>query len=925
MNEIYNTAEIINDIWLERKTKMEELLKNLRNVVGAEYVLSESEELLVYECDGLPFHKHPPLAVVFPNSTEDVSEVVKVLNKYKVSFSPRGAGTGLSGGALAVNRGVVIELGRMKQILKIDVENRLAIVEVGLVNANLTRAVAKYGLHYAPDPSSQMSCTIGGNIAENAGGIHCLKYGVTTDHVISARVVLSDGNIVNLKLNDSGYDLLGVFVGSEGTFGMATEATLKLTFNPPSVKTILAEFSNIDKASHAVSAIISEGIIPAALEMIDGETIRAVEASIFAAGLSVDAEAALLIELDGLEAGLDDEAEKAEAICKKYGAGSLRRAKDEKERKKLWAARKSAIGALGRVTPDLMLQDAVVPRSRLPEVLAETYKAAARYNLKIANVFHAGDGNLHPIICFDSRLESNLESIREAGREIMQKCVSVGGTITGEHGVGLDKSEYLPLIFNDGDMDAMLRVRAAFDPTGLCNPGKIIPILKGCGEKRANVINNEYSKGTETESAIKNIVVSNKFNGKSDNKVVDVVDGDTHKNFASIVGVENIETYQAKTVQVLPSSIEETSECLRLAHKNGWLVTPSGSHTKHVGKQLNEREIIISTQRMNKIKSHEPADLVATVEAGCSFSTFNERLSGKGQWLPIDPSGYSTSSIGGIIAKGIGGPLSFGYGKTRSHVIGMRVVLADGQAIKAGGKVVKNVAGYDLCKLFTGSYGTLGLIVEATFKLKPLPEKDMTLAVLSNDLSALIKKGQKVIATPLLPVAVELLSSNAINDSFNQVGKYILFIRFMGREKTVNFQIGATSEIFKEEVFDIVESGIWKTVSELSSGENKKLIWRVNVLPSEIESVLKELSDSAIFQMGVGDGRLRVIEDFDKNEDEKCGKLKSLMQKTNGLVVEHASLEMEKLIGIHHEKGITALANRIKNQLDPANVFTSLR
>ncbi|MGH9799436.1 MAG: FAD-linked oxidase C-terminal domain-containing protein, partial [Blastocatellia bacterium] len=427
---------------------------------------------------------HTPLAVVFPKSTDEVSRVVKLLNEAKVSFAPRGAGTGLSGGALAVNRGVVIELGKMKRILKVDVENRTARVEVGLVNAQLSRAVAKYGLHYAPDPSSQAACTIGGNIAENAGGIHCLKYGVTTDHVLAARVVLSDGEVVDFNLNDEGYDLLGLFVGSEGTFGLATEATLKLTFNPPAVKTILAEFKNIDDASRAVSAIIAEGMIPAALEMIDGETIRAVEASIFAAGLSLDAESALLIELDGLEAGLDDEAAKAESICKQNGASSVRRAKDEYERKKLWAARKSAIGALGRVTPDLMLQDAVVPRSRLPEVLAETYKAAARHNLKIANVFHAGDGNLHPIICFDSRFEADVNGIREAGREIMQKCVAVGGTITGEHGVGLDKSEYMPLIFSDDDMEIMLRVRAAFDPTALCNPGKIIPILRGCGEKR---------------------------------------------------------------------------------------------------------------------------------------------------------------------------------------------------------------------------------------------------------------------------------------------------------------------------------------------------------------------------------------------------------------------------------------------------------
>src|SRR6185369_14520987 len=342
-----------------------------------------------------------------------------------------------------------------------------------------------YGLYYVPDPSSQPSCTIGGNIAENAGGIHCLKYGTTTDHVLGARVVLSDGSIVDLEANMPGLDLLGVFVGSEGTFGIATEATLRLLPIPPAIRTLLADFTNVDDASRAVSAIIAAGMLPAALEMMDNEIIWAVEASVFTAGLPVDAQSVLLVELDGIEAGLDDDAEKVEAILLAHGARSVRRAADENERKKLWAARKGAFGAVGRLSPDIMIQDAVVPRSRLPEVLAETYRISAQYKIKLANVFHAGDGNLHPLICFDLRRGDDLERVRQAGREIMETCVRAGGSITGEHGVGLDKSSYLPLIFSEDDMNVMLSVRAAFDPTGLCNPGKIIPIPGGCGEARA--------------------------------------------------------------------------------------------------------------------------------------------------------------------------------------------------------------------------------------------------------------------------------------------------------------------------------------------------------------------------------------------------------------------------------------------------------
>jgi glycolate oxidase subunit GlcD len=345
---------------------VDQLIENLGAIVGRENVLSKADELLVYECDGLPQHKHRPRAVVFPSSTEETSAIMRELARAKVPFTPRGAGTGLSGGALALNSGVVIEFARMRKILRIDAENRLAVVQPGVVNLHVSRAALPYGLYYVPDPSSQPSCTIGGNIAESAGGIHCLKYGTTTDHVIGCRVVLAGGEVVDLGGEPDGYDLLGTFVGSEGTFGLATEATLKLSQIPPAVRTLLAEFAEVDNASHAVSAIIAAGVMPAALEMMDREIIRAVEASVFAAGLPPDAGAALLIELDGIEAGLDDEARKVTSICMEYGARNCRLARDETERKKLWAARKGAFGAIGRISPDSMIQDAVVPRSRLP-------------------------------------------------------------------------------------------------------------------------------------------------------------------------------------------------------------------------------------------------------------------------------------------------------------------------------------------------------------------------------------------------------------------------------------------------------------------------------------------------------------------------------------------------------------------------------
>src|SRR5687768_17925257 len=342
---------------------------------------------------------------------------MRELARAKVPFTPRGAGTGLSGGALALNSGVVIEMARMRKILHIDVENRLAVVQPGVVNLHVSAAAAPFGLYYVPDPSSQPSCTIGGNIAESAGGIHCLKYGTTTDHVLGCRVVLAGGDVVDLGgagVEVPGYDLLGTFIGSEGTFGIATEATLRLVPIPPAVRTLLAEFVDVNNASHAVSAIIAAGVMPAALEMMDREIIRAVEASVFSAGLSLDVGAALLIELDGIESGIDEEAERVKTICIEYGARSCRSAQDEAERLRLWAARKSAFGAVSRISPDSMIQDAVVPRSRLPEVLADAYRISAKYQLRLANVFHAGDGNLHPLICFDSRWPDQVHKVKEA-------------------------------------------------------------------------------------------------------------------------------------------------------------------------------------------------------------------------------------------------------------------------------------------------------------------------------------------------------------------------------------------------------------------------------------------------------------------------------------------------------------------------------
>ena len=460
--------------------------KRLAYIVGERYVLSRPSELLVYNSDGLPGYRRQPRLAVFPGTREETIAVVRLLAGDGLSFVPRGAGTGLSGGALADDI-VVVGLHRLKKIISLDVENRRATVEPGVVNLRLNKHVAQHQLLYAPDPSSEAACTIGGNVAENAGGPHCLKYGVTLNHVLAMTVLLPSGEVVELgsKVGErDGYDLRGAFIGSEGCFGLALDITVKLTPKPQTVRTLLADFTSVDKAAHVTSAIIASGIVPAALEFMDGATIRVVEDSIYAAGYPRDADAILLIELDGLEAGVSADLEDVRRICIDGGARNVRVARDDAERMKLWQGRKKAFGAMGRLAPHLIVQDAVIPRTRLPEILATIHAISEKYGVVVCNVFHAGDGNLHPNIAYSADDPDESERVHKAMTEIMQACIDVGGSITGEHGVGLDKMGYMESIFSESSLKAMCELRGVFDPERRSNPGKVVP-LHSCKEWNA--------------------------------------------------------------------------------------------------------------------------------------------------------------------------------------------------------------------------------------------------------------------------------------------------------------------------------------------------------------------------------------------------------------------------------------------------------
>ena len=456
----------------------------LRAALGTAHVITEPEQLRVYECDGLTGHRAVPELVVLPGSTEDVQTVLRACHRERVPFVARGAGTGLSGGATPVAGGVVVSLARMNRILEVDLESQRVVVEPGVANLDVTRAVAAHGFFYAPDPSSQQVCTIGGNVAENAGGAHCLKYGFTTHHVTGLTFVLPDGELVELcgkALDPDGPDLLGVIVGSEGTLGIATRITLRLVRTPQSVRTLLAGFHTMDAAGAAVSDIIAAGVMPSAMEMMDRLTIEAAEHAV-APGYPAGAGAVLLVELDGVDEQVEDDAAEIERICLECGAFELRAATSDADRALLWKGRKSAFAAMGRIATDYYVQDGVVPRTRLPEVLRQIEDLSEQHGLRVGNVFHAGDGNLHPLVLYDSGTDGETERARELAEAILDACLDAGGSLTGEHGVGMDKACSMPRMFSERDLRVFERLRRAFDPLGICNPGKVIPTPRLCGE-----------------------------------------------------------------------------------------------------------------------------------------------------------------------------------------------------------------------------------------------------------------------------------------------------------------------------------------------------------------------------------------------------------------------------------------------------------
>jgi len=711
------------------------LLRELKAIVGAEHVHAGRNDAAVYAYDA-SLAVAAPDAAVLPADTRQTAAVVRAAAAAGVPCVPRGFGTNLSGGSVAPRRGLVVQLSRLNRILDVRPDGRYAVVQPGVTNLELQNALAPAGFYFAPDPASQKVATLGGNAAENSGGPHCLKYGVTTNHVLGMTLVLSGGKVVRVggaALDPPGLDLRGVLVGSEGTLGIITELVVRILPCPEAVLTLLAVYDDVADAARTVSDVIAAGIVPATLEMMDATVMRAVEES-KPCGFPLDAAAVLIAEVDGPAAGLARQAERIRELCMKNRCREVRRAKDAAQRELLWSGRRGAFGAIARLAPSFLVADCTVPRTRLPEALAQVAAIAGKHRLAHGNVFHAGDGNLHPLLLFDSRQPELVERVHEAGREIMEACVALGGTISGEHGVGMEKTEAMRLVFSEDDLNFQRRLREAFDPRDLMNPGKIFP-APAEAPAPAEPARREPQAGGWT-----------------------------------------------------PGSVAEACAMVRRACLDRQALRPLGHGTQaDFGNAPSRPAIPLRSTGLAAITEYDPANQVVAAGAGMPLEALQDALAENGQWLPLRPARGRSRTLGGIAALGACGPERLRYGAPRDLLLGLKLVSGTGRPISAGGRVVKNVAGYDVTRLVTGSAGTLGLITELTFRVLALPPCCVAVAA-SGPLEACAAAAAELLKSKLEPALVIGVPDDPdLRPSAR--GSWQLLAGFEGFEETVDFQV----------------------------------------------------------------------------------------------------------------------------------------
>ncbi|MCL5950611.1 MAG: FAD-binding oxidoreductase [Chloroflexi bacterium] len=747
-------------------------------------VMTDLAELVTYETDA-GIGRGLPDAVVFANSEEELVKLARWSSERHISLVARGAGTSLSGGPIAEQGGIVVEFAQMNRIVELDVKGKSAVVEPGLLNLKLDDSVRKFGLYFPPDPSSQRASTIGGNVAENAGGAHCFKYGVTTNYVLGLRLVLASGECIQFggrAFDYPEFDLMGLVVGSEGTLGLITSIDVRLIGNPPAVKTMMAAFDSVEQAGGAVSALIAAGLMPATMEMMDQKFVRIAE-DFAHAGLPIDAGAILIIEVDGYPSSLNRQIEEIVEVLRPNGARDMRFANTAEERDKIWYARKSVPGAVSRLAPSYYLVDITVPRSRLAHTLERTDEICQNLGLRVGYLLHAGDGNLHPMILIE-RLEDpvHLDAVHKAAAEIVHVGMEERGSLTGEHGIGNEKREFMPLMFNPAELSAMWDVKQIFDPDGLLNPGKVFP-------------------------------------------------------FAPSVPARTIDLQIPENDVLAPRSPTEAADLLaglsaaKRRVRIGYKPVPSG-------------ETLLSTSALAQVIEYAPDDLFITVGGGMRVSDLQAFLARDHRWVPI-VSAWPEATVGGILASNVNAPLRMRYGSVRDVVLAMTVALADGRLIRAGRPVIKNVAGYDLQKVFVGSHGALGLIADATLRLLPEPRARRTLLVELSSASAGLDLAMQA--------ATQSLVASAIILRRGSFGRCELTYTAEGVSLDVEAELEQARRVMQSRGMGeprVVEqpSGSDRWAAALGNVDPQMLLVRVGVPPKDLatyfEDVKVTLSDS---------------------------------------------------------------------------------
>ncbi|HVB75050.1 MAG TPA: FAD-linked oxidase C-terminal domain-containing protein [Ktedonobacteraceae bacterium] len=747
-------------------------IHSLESLLQKGQVYTDISALLAYEADG-GVDRGMPDGVALPHTAQDVARIALWAAEHHVPLIGRGAGTGLSGGAVAEHGGLIVEFSRMNRVLELDTYGRSAVVEPGIINLRVDEQVRAHGLYFPPDPASQRASTIGGNVSENSGGPHCFKYGVMTNYVTGMQVVLADGSIVQVggrAFDYPEYDFCGTLTGSEGMLALMTAINVRLVRNPPGIKTMLAVFDSVEQAGIATSAVIATGLVPATMEMMDQKIISIVEAWLHA-GLPTEAAAMLIIEVDGYPESLDKQIEEVAAILRSHGGHDLRVAGSDEERNQIWLARKSAAGAIARLAPAHYTVDITVPRSRLAETLLEVNEICERYNLPVGYVFHAGDGNLHPLILIpDVQDEAYMQRVHDAGRETVEVAIRKDGSLSGEHGVGIEKRAFMPLMFNETELSAMLDIKSIFDPHNLLNPGKIFPSTS-----------------------------------------------------MSTNGLRQTGTPDSSAINYTPTTTGEAAQTLAACAHDGLRVHITGevnarrrSPTERDAIMRAPTEVVLSTSGLRGIKVYAPDDLYITVGAGTPLAEVQAFLAEHHRFVPV-ASPWQETSVGGLIATNLNAPLRMRYGSLRDLVLSVKVALADGRVMRVGRPVMKNVAGFDLVKLFVGSHGTLGLITEVTLKYAVQPRARRTLFLPLDDLRRGLLYTRQLLPASLVASAVALC--NRCDVPGVPRSPYTLIYTAEGIEEDVQAELDQARDILRQagapepvEIADISGTDAWVTM-----------------------------------------------------------------------------------------------------------------